>query len=67
MISLKGFRNINVDGINYKYKCKSHEKTIVHIEGNKIFYIFANNSGEVNQMSLPSIVAQKIREYINKN
>jgi hypothetical protein len=75
MISLKGFRKITVDGKEYYYKCKSHEKTVVYIPdsyksdshkkiptADRIFYLTAANSGEVNKMSLPSVVSEGIRE-----
>ncbi len=63
MINLKGFRKITVDGKEYRYKCKNHEKTVVYTSDKKIFYIAADNSGEVNSMSLPSVVSEKIKEY----
>jgi hypothetical protein len=66
MINLKGFRKITVDGIQYHFKCKSHEKTVVAAPDNKFFYLTASNSSEVNSMSLPSVVSAKIREYRNQ-
>jgi len=67
-INKKGMRKIKVNNILFYYKCKTHERTLVYREDtNEFFNIWAANSGECNQMSLPSVVSSKILEcYFDK-
>lgn len=63
MINLKGYRKVIIDGIEIRYKCISHEATNVYHEASNNFWkVDADNSGQLNKMSIPSVIIPLIKE-----
>jgi len=63
MVNLKGYRKVIIDDIEIRYKCSSHETTNVYHEASNTFWkVNADNSGQLNKMSIPSVIIPMIRE-----